>query len=161
MNDLITRWIYRITRWGLALIFIYAGGLKLINPQAFAVIIEAYGLIPESWVLPVAVLLPLAEVVAGIGLIFDIRGSLGAIAGLLVLFMAILGYGMWMGLDVDCGCFGPEDPEGQAYASIRPAFYRDAAMMAGVICLYIWRIRRDFRPAGLRQAFYNLSVKRG
>ncbi|GBC63538.1 DoxX family protein [Desulfonema ishimotonii] len=134
--------LYVAIRWLLALTFIYAGITKLVDPQSFAVIIDAYGLIPESWVMPVAVLLPLAEVVAGAGLIRDIRGSLSAITGLLLLFMAILGYGIRMGLDVDCGCFGPEDPEGLAYAGIRPALYRDMVMMLAVIYLYGWRVSR-------------------
>ena len=41
------------------------------------------------------------------------------------LFMAILGYGISMGLDVDCGCFGPEDPESKAFHGLRAALYRD------------------------------------
>ena len=54
----------RIVRWTLGLIFLYAGISKLADPEAFAVIIEAYGLIPESWLMPVAVGLPALEVIA-------------------------------------------------------------------------------------------------
>ena len=133
-------WPYRLARWVLAFIFLVAGGHKLTAPRSFAVIIDAYGLIPEVWVMPVAILLPLMEVLAAVGLCFDIRGSLTVIAGLLTIFMGILGYGIWMGLDVDCGCFGPNDPEGEAYSGIRPALYRDLVMMAGVIYLYAWRV---------------------
>ena len=134
-----SKWLYRSARWALALVFLVAGGQKLIAPRSFAVIIDAYGLIPPSWVMPVAVMLPLFEVLAAVGLFFDIRGSLGVITGLLALFMVILAYGIGMGLDVDCGCFGPNAPEAEAYAGIRPALYRDTAMMAGVIYLYAWR----------------------
>jgi uncharacterized membrane protein YphA (DoxX/SURF4 family) len=36
-------WLYRLCRWTLGCIFIYAGGTKLLEPEIFAVLIEAYG----------------------------------------------------------------------------------------------------------------------
>ena len=132
-------WIYRGLRWGLALVFLYAGAVKLADPRAFAILIEAYGLIPDALVMPTAIALPALEVVAAVGLMFDLRGSLMVIAVLLVIFILVLSYGLWMGLDVDCGCFGPEDPEGKAFAGIRPALYRDFILMGGVLLLYGWR----------------------
>lgn len=129
------------------------------NPKSFTVIIEAFGLIPESWVMPVSVGLPALEIIAAIGLLADIQGGLAIIAGLLALFMAILGYGVWMGLDVDCGCFGSADPEGQAYHGLRPAFYRDIVMMAGVFYLYFWRYCRSVSPVRLRILFKHKSGK--
>ena len=142
-------WVYRGLRWGLALVFLYAGAIKLADPHDFAILIEAYGLIPDVFLMPVAVGLPALEVMAAIGLIFDIRGSLLVMAVLLVLFILVLSYGLWMGLDVDCGCFGPEDPEGKAYASIRPALYRDFVLVAGVLLLYGWRHRFRLTPVGV------------
>lgn len=141
---------YRIVRWLLGGVFVVAGALKLADPVSFAVIVEAYGILPRELLLPTAIFLPLLEVVAGVGLILDIRGSLSVLAGLLALFLLVLGYGMHMGLDVDCGCFGPEDPEGDAFASIRPAFYRDLVMAAGVAYLYFWRWFRGHSPVGAR-----------
>ena len=135
----LSSWIYRIVRWGLGGIFIYSGATKLLAPQIFAVLIDAYGIVPEDLLMPVAVILPTLEVLAGVGLLFDIRGSLAVIAGLLMLFFAILGYGIRMGLDVDCGCFGPEEPEAKAFHGLRLALYRDMAMLAAVIFLYGWR----------------------
>ena len=108
---LLSIWVYRAVRFILAVVFVWSGISKLIEPQSFAVIIEAYGLLPDELIMAVALFLPALELLAGIGLLIDVRGSLGIVAGLLFLFMAILGYGIWMGLDVDCGCFGPEDPE--------------------------------------------------
>jgi uncharacterized membrane protein YphA (DoxX/SURF4 family) len=148
-------WPYRLVRIILAGIFLWSGIAKLMDPKSFAVIIEAYGLIPESWVMPVAVFMPALEVIAALGLIADIEGSLATVSGLLVLFMAILGYGIWMGLDLDCGCFGPNDPEAKAYHGLRPALYRDIVMMAGVLYLYLWRFRRSFIPVRLKVLFKN------
>jgi hypothetical protein len=67
------------------------------------------------------------------------QGSLAAIAGLLMLFAAVLAYGIWMGLDVDCGCFGPDDPEAEAFHGLRLSLWRDLAMCAGVAFIYAWR----------------------
>lgn len=152
--------IYNYTRWILGGMFIYAGSTKLLEPQAFAVLIEAFGIVPESLLMPVAVGLPLLEVIAGLGLLFDIRGSLALMTGLLVLFMAVLGYGIWMGLDVDCGCFGPEDPETEAFHGLRLSLFRDLAMMAGVSFIYGRRRYRAIRPAGVMVVANQLFSKR-
>ena len=85
----LSSWIYRIVRWGLGGIFIYSGATKLLAPQIFAVLIDAYGIVPEDLLMPVAVILPTLEVLAGVGLLFDIRGSLAVIAGLLMLFFSL------------------------------------------------------------------------
>lgn len=139
-------WPYRMTRLIVGSIFIYAGGTKLLESKTFAVLIEAYGIVPDGLLMPVAIALPILEVTAGIGLVFDIRGSLLVIAGLLVVFIAILIYGIWMGLDVDCGCFGPEDPEAKAFHGLRLSLYRDLVMMLGVAFLYGWRRYRNIKP---------------
>jgi len=47
---------------------------------------------------------------------------------------------------VDCGCFGPEDPEAEAFHGLRPALYRDLAMLAAVVFLYAWRRYRHVKP---------------
>lgn len=132
-------WPYRLVRWTLAGLFIWAGVLKLTDPPAFAVIINDFGLVPGWSVMPIAIGLPVLEIAAAIGLVFDVRGSLAVITGLLGLFIAILGYAVWLGLDIDCGCFGPEDPETRAYSSLRTSLHRDLAMAAGVFFLYWWR----------------------
>jgi len=145
-NIAFSMWSYRFARLAISVVFIWSGVSKLADPQSFAVIIDAYGLIPDSWVLPVSLLLPLIEVIGGMGLLLDLRGSLATIAGLLLLFMLILGYGIWMGLDVDCGCFGPDDPEAKAYHGLRPALYRDFFMGAAILYLYTWHVFRSERP---------------
>ena len=110
--------------------------------------------------MPVAIGLPLLEVIAGVGLLLDIRGSLAWIACLLVLFITLLGYGIWTGLDVDCGCFGPEDPEALAFHGLRQSLFRDLAMMAAVIFLYGWRRYRAIRPVALMVIVNRLFRKR-
>ncbi len=124
-------------------IFAYSGVVKLLDPERFTVIIAGFGLLPEALIRPAAIGLPLAELLSGIGLIFAMRGCLTAIALMLVLFMAVLAWGIHLGLDIDCGCFGPEDPE-QAYKGLKAALMRDTAMMLAVMVLYWqnWKAKR-------------------
>ncbi len=130
----------RAVRWVLAGIFIYSGSVKLVDPSRFAEIIAGFGLLPDALIYPLAVLLPVVELVAGIGLVFALRGSLPAIAVMLVMFIAVLLYGIHLGLDIDCGCFGPEDPE-QAYKGLKAALARDVVMMVAVLFVYWSRDR--------------------
>ena len=143
-------WIYRLSRWSLGAVFIYAGATKLAAPANLAVLMQAFGLVPENVLLPLAIALPILEIVSGVGLVWDIRGSLASITGLLAVFIAILAYALWMGLDVDCGCFGPGDPEAAAYHGLRAALYRDLIMLAAAFFIYAWRRLRTIRPTTVR-----------
>jgi uncharacterized membrane protein YphA (DoxX/SURF4 family) len=127
-------------------IFIYSGSIKLMEPKTFAILIEAYGIVPESLLMPVAITLPVLEVAAGIGLLFDIEGSLSMVAALLGLFITILIYGIWIGIDVDCGCFGPEDPGSEVSHGLKASLYRDLIMLSVIVFLYIWRRYRSIEP---------------
>ncbi|WP_319589071.1 MauE/DoxX family redox-associated membrane protein [uncultured Desulfobulbus sp.] len=142
--------VERGIRWALAGIFLYSGLVKLADPARFATVIAGFGLLPEGLVVPAALLLPALEVVAGTGIFLAVRGSLALIAGMLILFMAVLLYGIHLGLDIDCGCFGPEDPE-QAYKSLRVALVRDAVMMAAVLFVYWRRDLVRWRTGRLKQ----------
>ena len=160
MKITIFDWIYKLSRWCIGLIFIYAGSIKLMEPRIFAVLIDAYGIVPESLLMPVAIALPTLEVAAGIGLLFDIEKSLPVISGLLVLFIAILGYGIRMGLDVDCGCFGPEEPEAKAFHGLRTTLYRDLGMFIIISFIYGWRRYRAIQPVRIKLLIKNSREKR-
>jgi uncharacterized membrane protein YphA (DoxX/SURF4 family) len=131
-------WSYRIVRIALAALFIYGGVVKLIDPKAFARTISGYGLVPEMFLPVVAIGLPLIETIAGIGLLLDIRGSLTVIASLLGMFLLVLGYGISLNLDVDCGCFGADDLARQA--GLKQAFWRDV-ILAGLVVPYLYLSR--------------------
>lgn len=132
-----SRWTYLAVRTVLGVMFLVAGVIKLADPASFAVVVDAFGLLPRPLVGVVSYAMPVAEVVAGAGLIFDKRGSLTAVAVMTALFLLILGYGMYLGLDIDCGCYGPGDPEGEAFSSMRDAFKRDLFMTGGILFLLL------------------------
>jgi uncharacterized membrane protein YphA (DoxX/SURF4 family) len=130
-------WLYRATRILLGGVFIWAGGIKLISPRAFARTISGWGLVPDDLLVPLAIGLPVIEILAGLGLVFDIRGSLKLISALLAMFLVILGYGIMNNLNVDCGCFSAEELHAQT--SLRIAFCRDLGLMGIVGYLFMWR----------------------
>lgn len=132
-------WPYRIVRWALAGMFLVAGVLKLADPAVFAATIDAFGLVPKGTAPLAALVLPVVEIGAGLALVWDWRGSLGIIVALNVFFIGILSYGLYLGLDIDCGCYGPGDPEGEAFHSLRTSLYRDLVFMAAAFYLYWWR----------------------
>ncbi|WP_320006453.1 MauE/DoxX family redox-associated membrane protein [Maridesulfovibrio sp.] len=140
LEKLMSRRVYFIVRCILAAVFVYAGAGKLMDVQGFATVISGYGLLPEHLNSFAALVLPLSEIVIGAGLIWDIKGSLLSYSVLLLVFMAVLAHGINMGLDVDCGCFAPGDPEGEAYHSLREALLRDAFLLVG--CGYLYFLRR-------------------
>lgn len=129
-----------LIRWALGALFILAGALKLMDPAAFAWNIYQYGLLPRVLVGPFAMLLPVTEIVSGGALMVNRRWSYGAAGGLLVLFIAVLGYAIINGLNVDCKCFGAGEP---GPAGLRKAFLRDAVMLIGL--WFAWRSQKQ-RP---------------
>lgn len=131
-----SRWLYLAARWSVSLLFIYAGAVKLVDPKAFARTISAYGLLPDELLVPVAVGLPTVELLAGLGLLFNLKGSLKVITSLVLLFMGVLGYAIISELNVDCGCFSSSELD--ARKSLRAAFYRDIGLMLTLAYLYKW-----------------------
>lgn len=126
-------------------VFIYAGASKFWDLRGFALIIEEFDLVP-LWLLPyVAVGLPSLEVLAGAGLVLNVRGSLAAVTGMTVLFMGVLGYAMYEGLVIaDCGCFSPgELPAGYDDGSaLKDAFIRDAGLLLACCFLFVSSIQK-------------------
>ncbi len=140
-----SRQVYFILRCILAAVFLYAGAGKLMDVQGFATVISGYGLLPDQLNYVAALVLPLAEIVIAFGLLWDVKGSLSSYSVLLLVFMAVLAHGINMGLDVDCGCFAPGDPEGEAYHSLREALLRDAFLLLGCGYLYLLRRMKGYR----------------
>ena len=120
-------------RLSLAVMFVVAGVPKIFHPLVFATSIEAYGILPEFLILPAAIILPLIEVVLAVALICNRKEGLWGSIALLLIFIAALGYAIYMGLDIDCGCFGPEDPEAHLFSNIREAIVRDVVFVVMAI----------------------------
>ncbi len=120
------------------MVYLVAGTQKLFDPSAFVVLIDSYGLVWEPFLLPIAVLLPLFEIVAAIALLLKKRWAMIAIGGLTLMFIAVLSYGIWLGLDIDCGCFGVGDPEREAYSNLHSALVKNVIILAGIGYLLVF-----------------------
>jgi len=111
-------------------VFVWAGWVKIVDPQGFAAIIGNYQLLPGPLVNPLAVLLPWIEVLCGVLLIVGawVDGSLLIVNALMVVFMAALVSTWIRGIDVDCGCFSVATTENGA--DYLTDILRDAVLLA-------------------------------
>jgi hypothetical protein len=141
----------------LAGLFLYASFGKLAEPEGFARTIEDFGLVYENVLFAAALALIVLEFCAGLGLLLDVRGALGLTVGLLLLFVCVLGYGIAMGYDIHCECFGPGDRE----VGLHEALYRDLALLAACGYLYWSRWMRATGPLSLLNMWTNLRKKLG
>ncbi len=95
----------------LAIIFIGGAWHKLSDRDAFAMAVEQYRLVPESWSGAIAWGLPLWELAAG-GLLLVTAarewGALLALALLLAVTAAVVANLLRGRSHIDCGCGGPE-----------------------------------------------------
>ena len=103
------RWkstLHGVTRVALGAVFVWTGAAKLTDIQTFADRVADFGLVFDGLVTPAAWAVALGEVLSGAALACNLRGSLTCVLALLGMFFAVLTYGVMLGLDIDCGCFG-------------------------------------------------------
>lgn len=129
MNDRLSKWAALIARVTLGAVFSYAGALKLRDPQAFADSIHSFAVLPSAWISPVALGLPVLEVVLGLFLLLGLRRRACAwlVAALSMVFVIALTQALIRGLPVDCGCFGSGTP---STAKTLWAIVRDMGLVA-------------------------------
>jgi uncharacterized membrane protein len=138
-GDVVRSWLDRLSRWLLAAVFLFAAVPKILAPTTFAETIGAYGLLPEVALWPAAIVLSYGECLAALGLLFGRRWALVVTALFLLLFIGVLSYGIYLGLDIDCGCFGPDDPEHAAFSGLRTALVRDVLLLFP-LCYSFWYV---------------------
>ena len=104
---------YHLCRLILALVFVYAGAVKIQDVVAFAGHVAAYQILPYAMNYLVAATLPYVEFLAGVLLLLNVRfrPALVAIGGMTLVFIAALVSVLLRGLDIDCGCFDPAGGE--------------------------------------------------
>ncbi len=102
-------------------VFLYAGLLKGLNIEEFAGQVAAYQLLSYQWNYIVAAILPFIELIVGLHLIFNrwVRAAALVTAGLCSTFLILLGSLLLRGIEIDCGCFGPQDSSTPLQAILR------------------------------------------
>ena len=138
--------ILLLLRLALGGVFIYAGALKIVDAQGFALAVHHFRLTPWAVSVAVAIYLPWLEVLAGSALIFR-RLPLGAALALLAMtsvFLAALVSAWARGLDISCGCFGKEVHNIQTH--FPQLILRDTALLAAAVILFIAELRAAREP---------------
>jgi uncharacterized membrane protein YphA (DoxX/SURF4 family) len=116
----------------LGAIFTYAAFLKVsMSWLTFAASIDAYQILPDWAVTPLAQLLPWFELALGLVLVsgFAVRWAAPAVTLLLAGFFSAMVQAHMKGLDIDCGCFGPGEKIGSN------TFLRDGSLVALALCV--------------------------
>lgn len=132
----------------LGAIFVVAAYMKLKAPWVeFAGALNAFELLPEWALEPMARTLPWAELLLGIGLISGLLQKWFAlIASLLLgLFFSVMVRSYIAGLKIDCGCFGPGDALGPKTLA------RDFSMLALAVAVTVGSFRNSAAPEAAAQ----------
>jgi len=145
--------LYLVLRLVVGGVFVFAGALKLADPAAFAMAIDGYGMVSWSTAKLLAHVLPVVEIVSGLGVILDIRGALALIVAQLLVFVGVVGWAVHLGLNVDCGCFGPSAQPDGGSGDLKETLVRDGALLAGCLVLYWHRWIGTGRPRSLLRPF--------
>lgn len=105
------RYFLLAARFVLGMVFIAAAVPKIAGPEAFAVSIEAYELLPVFAVNAAAIVMPWIELICGLFLIAGVhtRPSAALLGALLAFFIVAISVAVLRGLNINCGCFGGAD----------------------------------------------------
>ncbi len=133
------RW--KVLRWLLAAVFLYAGAAKLLpEPTSFADSIASFHVLPDALVSPLALALPPFELLLGGALVLGHPRRLGAFGALTLgsVFLVALVSALVRGIPVECGCFGtgagllPLATTQRLWLDLA----RDGLIVAGALILY-------------------------
>ena len=139
-----------LARLALAGVFIYASWTKIDEPVAFARAVANYRILPFECIGPVAIVLPMVELLSGLALVFTkwSREAALLIFGMMAVFLVGLTQAAVRGLDISCGCFGPEEATGRA--AIVQTIVRDLLLLVPTVWLLVrpggWLFGRASRP---------------
>lgn len=117
----------------LAAILATAATHKLRAPRWFAAQLEAYALLPQALLRPVARALPLLEGAVALGLLLPFSRTAAAVAAgvLMAVYAGAIAVNLWRGRrDIDCGCAGPGESQ-----PLRPLLLLRNAALLGLALL--------------------------
>ena len=128
------KFLWRLVDLVIAVIFIYAGAVKVLDPVQFANDIDNYKILPWTIGVSLAFYLPWLEIFCGLALIFRLlyRGALSILTALVAIFTIATIAAKVRGLDITCGCFGHASQNWNFPAHLA----LDLVLLAGVILLF-------------------------
>ena len=123
-------------------VWLWAGLLKLSDPESSVTAVRAYQLLPTSLTESVGRALPMVEVIVGaclvLGLLTRISGVVSAV--LQVAFIVGIASVWARGLSISCGCFGNGGYDPHAMSRYPWEIARDVTLLA--LSLYVAWLRR-------------------
>jgi hypothetical protein len=131
----------------LGAIFVAAALPKIVDPPSFAQMIYNYRIVPGFALNATALVMPWAELLAGVALILGVwRRSAAAILGaMLVVFIIAIGINLGRGHAVNCGCFdvsGATKDRAALLSEMRWVVVRDIGMLL-MVGQILWASRRE------------------
>ncbi len=142
-------WLGLATRLYLGVLFVTASWHKILHPEAFAVDIATYQLLPLWAINGFALTLPWLELVTGVMLIAGLRVQAAAalIMGMMVSFLIALGWALHLHLDMSCGCFASQGTANDDPISWRTVV-RDSIWLLQAAYVFVF----DRAPLGIERA---------
>jgi putative oxidoreductase len=97
-----------ILRVAFGLVFLFSGGMKIIDLTRFSESLTAMQIVPARFVSSLSVGIPVAEVIIGVATVLGFRTAVmsAVAAGVLALFTGVIAEKVIEGVQVSCGCFG-------------------------------------------------------
>lgn len=140
-----------LARLAVAALFLGACIAKIRDPEAFALAVNRYRLLPAELVNALALLLPWIELTSGLAVLaaparWRAAGAL-LILGMLGVFTAAISLNMLRGIEASCGCFST-----RADAAVSDAWnlVRNGALIWLALAVFLDAVRRA-APAGAGQ----------
>ena len=120
-----------VVRVAIGIVFLVAGAAKVGHAAEFAVEIAGFRLLPPAVIGPMALGLPLLEIVLGACLVLGVfTRTVGWIAvAVFAVFDLAIASAVVRGMTVSCGCFGPNDTTVTTWAEVA----RDAVLVVVAI----------------------------
>jgi uncharacterized membrane protein YphA (DoxX/SURF4 family) len=129
---IVKEWLGTAARLVIGGVWIWAGLLKLPDPDQSVLAVRAYQLLPGDSATTVGHLLPVLEVVVGVCLVLGLltRGA-AVVSGLLFAAFIVGISSVWArGISIDCGCFGGGGYDPDAISKYPWEIARDVGLLA-------------------------------
>ncbi len=133
------RWVGLASRLVVGVVWIWAGLIKLPDPEASVTAVRAYQLLPASAADAVGRALPMVEVVVGVCLVLGLLTRISAAVSALLQVAFIIGIAsVWArGISINCGCFGDGGVDPDAISKYPWEIARDVGLLAASL-LVVW-----------------------
>ncbi|MCX6395474.1 MAG: DoxX family membrane protein [Propionibacteriales bacterium] len=120
-------------------VWVYAGALKVGDPESSVAAVRAYQLLPTGLADTVGRVLPMLELVIGVCLVLGLLTRvLGGVSAVLQIAFIIGIASVWArGIEINCGCFGDGGPNPDASSQYPWEIARDLGLLALSVFLVV------------------------